>query len=137
MKRPELAGALALSLLLAGSFAAGVQWAGGSLFGLRKAPEPPVGVVEQLAEVQAELDMARTRSEVDEASLEMVRAEIAAQKEQLAVLEEELQFYRSLMSPEELAQGLSLRDMELVALEQPGEALYTYSLTGEVEANTC
>jgi len=61
-----------------------------------------------------ELAMLRTRNEVDRAALEMVRSELAQQKLQIAELEEGIQFYRSLMAPGEIAQGLSLRPIELV-----------------------
>ena len=67
-----------------------------------------------------ELEIARTRSEVDRAALQMLRRELAEQKDRNANLEEGLRFYRSLMAPEEIAQGLSLRPIELVAGERAG-----------------
>jgi len=69
---------------------------------------------EALETREAEFQVQRTRHEVDRAALEMVRREIAAQKEEIAGLEEGLRFYRSLMAPGEIAQGITLRELELV-----------------------
>ena len=94
---------------------------------------------QQLPEVQAradelarELDVERMRREVDRRSLEMVRGDIAAQKEQIAALEEGLRFYRSLMAPGEIAQGLSLREIELIARTEP--QLYAFRIVAQQEA---
>ncbi len=46
-----------------------------------------------------ELQVQRTRNEVDRRALEMVRQELAAQKERIAELGEGLRFYTSLMAP--------------------------------------
>ncbi len=61
-----------------------------------------------------------------------MRQEIAAQKEQISALEEGLRFYRSLMAPGEIAQGLSLRPLELVALDSPGR--YAFRIVAQQEA---
>jgi hypothetical protein len=84
---------------------------------------------EQLAR---ELDIERTRREVDRRSLEMVRSEIAAQKEEIAALEEGLRFYRGLMAPGDLAQGLSLREIELVDRAEAGH--YAFRIVAQQEA---
>jgi hypothetical protein len=73
---------------------------------------------------EKELAIQQTRNEVDRQSLELVRKELAVQKEQIAGLEEGLAFYRSLIAPGEIAQGLSLRDMELMAASGPGEFVF-------------
>lgn len=73
----------------------------------------------EIARLEGELEVQLTRREVDQQALDMVRGEIAAQKEQVSALEEGLRFYRSLMAPGEIAQGLSLRPVELVALDTP------------------
>jgi hypothetical protein len=70
---------------------------------------------QQIEELEHTLDVSRTRSEVDRAALEMVRREIAAHKKQVMDLEESLRFYQGLMAPEELARGLILRPVELIA----------------------
>ena len=73
---------------------------------------------------EAEVAILQTRQEVDRQALEMVRQELAAQKEEIAGLEEGLGFYRSLISPGEIAPGLSLRGVELKSGELPGQYLY-------------
>jgi len=86
----------------------------------------------QISDLRVELGGERTRREIDRQSLEMVRREIAGQKDHIAVLDEGLQFYKSLMAPGELAQGLSLRPLELVALEVPGR--YAFRIVAQQEA---
>lgn len=79
-----------------------------------------------------DLDVQGTRHEVDRRALEMVRRELAAQKERIAGLEEELRFYQSLMAPGDIAQGLSLRAIELVARQEPGR--YAFRIVVQQEA---
>lgn len=86
---------------------------------------------EKIQVLEGDLDVQRTRHEVDRTALELVRQEIAGQKEHIADLEEALQFYRSLMSPGEISQGLSLREPELVALEEPGRYGYRFVVQQE------
>ena len=71
--------------------------------------------VRQIEELGSELDVARVRSDVDRAALEMVRQEIAGHKNQVMDLEERLRFYQGLMAPEEIARGLILRPVEITA----------------------
>lgn len=82
--------------------------------------------------LQAELEMVRTRYAVDREALEMVREEIAKQKEKIASLEEGIRFYRDLMAPGEIAEGLSLREPELVARDDP--STYAFRLVAQQEA---
>ncbi len=79
-----------------------------------------------------ELQVQRTRHEVDRRALEMVRQELAAQNERIAELGEGLRFYTSLMAPEEINNGLSLRDIELVARDEPGR--YAYRIVVQQES---
>jgi hypothetical protein len=74
---------------------------------------------EALVARERELGMLDTRHQVDRAALELVRRELAEQKEQIAGLKEGIRFYRSLMAPGEIAQGFSLRTIELVARDEP------------------
>lgn len=71
----------------------------------------------QVTELERELEISRTRNEVDRAALEMVRREITVQKEQIMDLGENLGFYQNLMAPGDLARGLTLKPIELVATE--------------------
>ena len=87
---------------------------------------------EQQKVLAGELQVQRTRHEMDRKALEMVRQELAAQKERIAELGEGLRFYTSLMAPGEIANGLSLRNIELVAREEPGR--YAYRIVVQQEA---
>jgi hypothetical protein len=87
---------------------------------------------QQVAELRSELDVVQTRHAVDREALELVRREIALQKEQIASLEEGINFYRSFMAPGEIAQGLSLRFPELVARDAP--ATYAFRIVVQQEA---
>ncbi|MCB1845462.1 MAG: hypothetical protein KDI09_21010 [Halioglobus sp.] len=78
---------------------------------------------QQLDSALGRLEMLRTRREVDQRALEMVRSELAVQKEHIAELEEGLRFYRSLIAPEGAGGGLSLREPELLATEEAGRYL--------------
>ena len=69
----------------------------------------------QLASLQNKLEVQRKRHELDRRALELVRSEMAAENQRIGELEDELRFYRSLMAPERVAQGVSVRQPELVA----------------------
>lgn len=87
---------------------------------------------EQIVILKRELDMRATRHQVDLQALEMVRSEITEQKEQISDLAEGLNFYQSLMAPDKLSQGLSLRPLELVLLESPGR--FSFRIVAQQEA---
>jgi hypothetical protein len=70
---------------------------------------------QQLERMESELDISGMRNEVDRVALEMVRQELAGQKQHILKLEESLRFYRSLMAPDDIAKGLTLRPIELIA----------------------
>lgn len=131
-----LAVALLLLLVLASGFYLGRQAAYSGMgldpdaYLLMQAELPVVR--EKVRLLEGELDVERTRHQVDRAALEMVRREITGQKEHIADLDEALQFYKSLMSPGEIDQGLSLRAPELIALEEAGR--YAYRIVVQQEA---
>jgi len=81
-------------------------------------------LAEREAELEAELEVLRTRHAVDRAALEIVRSDLAANNEEIASLEEGLNFYRSLMAPGDLDEGLSIRSIELVAGAEPQHVSY-------------
>ncbi len=77
--------------------------------------------------LEGQLQIQTTRHEVDRAALELVRRQMANQDEQIAELQESLRFYRGLMSPDAVHQGLALRVPELVAQgSQPGRIGYRF-----------
>ncbi len=81
-------------------------------------------VREALKVAQGDLQVQRTRHEVDSRAIELLRSEMAAEKERTADLEEGLRFYRSMVVSEDMASGLSLRKPELVAAKTPGRLAY-------------
>ena len=128
--------ALVVAVLLVGAFYVGERAAysgmglNPELYRAMKTEVPRLQ--EQVATLEAQLEVESTQNQMGQQALEMVRREIADQKEQIASLEEGLQFYRSLMAPGEIAQGLSLRPLELVALDVPGR--YSYRIVAQQEA---
>jgi hypothetical protein len=81
---------------------------------------------EALRAVRGELEMQRTRHEVDQHALELLRTEMAAEKERTADLEEGLSFYRSMVASEDMTKGISLRKPELVPGSSPGRVRYRF-----------
>ncbi len=74
----------------------------------------------QLEELQQWQVDNQTHREVDSAALEIVRKELAAQQEMIAELERGIRFYKSLMAPGELAEGLTIHSIDLIADEPAG-----------------
>jgi hypothetical protein len=87
---------------------------------------------EALKKATGELEMVRTRNEVNRQALEILRLEMASGKEHTAELEAGLRFYRSLMTPGEADQGVTVREPELVATERPRR--YAFRLIVQQEA---
>jgi hypothetical protein len=77
-----------------------------------------------LKAARGDLEMQRTRHEVDRHALELLRSEMAAEKVRTAELEEGLSFYRSMVVSDETAKGLSLRTPELVPGDNPSRVRY-------------
>ena len=86
----------------------------------------------EIEQLRGELVVQSVRHDVDRETLEILRRDIAAQQEQTADLEEGLKFYKSLMAPGEIAQGFSLRDIELVGRE--GERRYAFRIVAQQES---
>lgn len=112
------------------------QWTSYLGFGLKPVlsaiPEVVPGSQDEIELLNMQLEVALSRSEVDRRALDMLRREIATQKEQIGNLEEGIRFYRSLMAPGEIAQGLSLRELELVPRDDG--ARYGYRIVVQQEA---
>lgn len=72
-----------------------------------------------------EIEVQRTRNEVDAHALEMLRQEMAAARERTAELEEGLGFYRSMLSADN-GEGLYLHDPELVPGSAPDRVAYRF-----------
>ncbi len=96
--------------------------------GLRELVSRQGKELEELRQWRAENS---TRGEVDAAALEMVRRELASQQETIAELERGIRFYKSLMAPGELAEGLNVRSIDFT----PGEHEAHYSFRILVQQN--
>lgn len=72
-----------------------------------------VSQARQLEQLRQWKSDAETRRQIDRAALEMVRNELAEQQEMITELEKGVHFYRSLMAPGELAEGLSVHSIDL------------------------
>lgn len=127
-------------LLLLGLLALAVVLGAGYFLGQRTVfadlgVEPGGALAEagqELLMVKEEVEVQQIQHELDRATLEVVRQEIAAQKEKIANLEEGLRFYKGLMAPEEITQGLSLRKLELVATDASDR--FVFRLVAQQEA---
>ncbi|MEH6591093.1 MAG: DUF6776 family protein [Halioglobus sp.] len=86
----------------------------------------------KINELEHELEVRQTRNEVDRAALEMVRKELAGQETKILDLEEQLRFYQSLMAPQDIARGLVLRPVEIVATDTAGR--FAFRLVAQQEA---
>jgi hypothetical protein len=87
---------------------------------------------EKIEALEHQRDVSLGRSEIDRASLELVRKEIAAQKEEIMDLEENLRFYQSLMAPEEIARGLVLPAVELLVTDSSHH--FSFRIVAQQEA---
>ena len=68
--------------------------------------------------------MERKRHELDEKALELLRTELANDRTGHAALEEEVRFYRSLMAPGSVKNGVSLGEPQLVASDEEGRVAF-------------
>ena len=75
---------------------------------------------EALKVARGDLEMQRTRHEVDRRALELLRSEMAAEKERTADLEEGLSFYRSMVVSEDMASGIESAQARIGAGREPG-----------------
>jgi hypothetical protein len=73
-----------------------------------------------------ELQMLRTGHEVDSQAIELLRSEMAAEKQRTAELEEGLGFYRSMLVSDDPEKGLDLHEPELMPGDKPG--LFAYRI---------
>ena len=119
--------ALLLAMTLAGGFYLGGHWADSSSIAQQNIESMQSELAATAAALKAargDLEMQRTRHEVDRHALELLRSEMAAEIERTAELEEGLSFYRSMVVADDLAKGLSLRAPELVPGDDPNHVKY-------------
>jgi hypothetical protein len=78
-----------------------------------------------LEEARSALQIQRTRHEVDSRALDLVRTEMAAERERMADLEEVLSFYRNMVvSTDDMSNGIILRKPEIVPTATAGHFSY-------------
>jgi len=81
--------------------------------------------------VSGDMEMYRTRHEVDRQALDLIRSEMASQKGNTAGIEEGLRFYQGIMSPEKVDDGLSFRKPELVLADRDAGVSYRFVVQQE------
>ncbi len=79
---------------------------------------------DRMDELRAELTELRMVQGVDTSAADEVRATFRELQDEIASLEEEVAFYRSLMAPAELAKGLHIERMQLRPTERPRVVSY-------------
>lgn len=85
-----------------------------------------IAELEQALDVAlGEVEVQRTRNEVESRALEMLRQEMAAGRERMVELEEGLDFYRSMLSADS-EEGLYLHSPELVPGAAPDKVAYRF-----------
>ena len=125
---------LALALVLALTLVAGIYLGRQSVYSaLKVGPETAQSMLAELSDLRealrvarGDLEVQRTRHAVDRRALELVRSEMAAEKERMADLEEGISFYRSMVVSDGLGSGLSLRRPEIVPGAIPGRLRYRF-----------
>ncbi|MFV2090865.1 MAG: DUF6776 family protein [Pseudomonadales bacterium] len=112
---------------------------GGYRFGLAVADldQTYVAALERLNEsnqqaiekLQAQLVEAGLNRHVDVEAAAALRESIKSLRDELASLNQEVTFYKSLMSPSSVARGLQIADFELLKMEQSAQYTYHVLLT--------
>jgi len=111
------AGVLGLVLFLTGFFAggySGLSWSQSVSSENDYLREQLQHAHKQLDELQQWRANTETREEIEVGALELVRRELAEQQEIIAELEQGIRFYKSLMAPGEIIEGLSVRGIDLI-----------------------
>ena len=113
--------------LVCGVFAAGVGFSALLRSVGSASPVGTSGGAESTAVIgalQRDLAMFDERHRVDQGALDMLRQQLAVQQQELEDLQMALQFYRQLMAPESLPQGVAVRQIEVVETTKIGQFRY-------------
>lgn len=131
--RLRLYGALAVILAVLGAFVGGqmtVHHNNDVLERDRSRLQARVASLEtSLQSARNELALHRTGTEVAQQAQEQVRSEIRDLRGQLAELEEAVAFYKSVMAPGSVEQGLKIEKLDLAATPSAGEYAFRLVLT--------
>ncbi len=84
---------------------------------------------DQLTQLQGELIDARLNAQVANDAADALRRDLAAMQSDNQKLAEEVTFYKSLMDPGSLAQGLQITELELAQGSTPGQFRFQLLLT--------
>lgn len=109
----------------------GVYWAGHYTGKLQASAhqgamaKPAEGALAEIELLRNALEVERKQHELDERALELVRSELAVGSQDRASLQEQLRFYRALMAPGSVKQGVSIRPPQLVADEDTGAIAFS------------
>ncbi|MFK7976763.1 MAG: DUF6776 family protein [Halioglobus sp.] len=122
-----------LLLAIVGAYKAGYNAAGQAHSeGEGAAADDTTALVDSVSDVPSEIDtlrnaleVERKQHELDERALELVRSEIAAGSADRAALQEQLRFYRALMAPASVKQGVSIRPPQLVLNKASGNVAFS------------
>ena len=86
----------------------------------------------KIAQLNGELIDARLAQTVDQQASQSLRSLISELRDEVAGLEEEVVFYKSLMAPSSLAKGLQISDFELLPAEEGNKYAFRLLLTQAV-----
>ena len=86
----------------------------------------------KITQLNGELVDARLAQTVNEQASQSLRSRISELRDAVAVLEEEVVFYKSLMAPSSLAKGLQISDFELQPAEEDNQYAFRVLLTQAV-----
>ena len=84
---------------------------------------------QQIGQLQAQLVALGLSQEVDSQTAQQLRVTIKELRDEIAVLTEEVTFYKSLMSPSELTRGLQIADFEIEPMPSANQYRFHLLLT--------
>lgn len=84
---------------------------------------------EQIAQLQARLVAAGLNNDVDSQTAQELRETIKSLRDEIAVLSEEVTFYKSLMDPSSVARGLQIAELEVTPTSNENQFTFHILLT--------
>ncbi len=125
--RPLAIGILLLAVLTAGGYLTyelGRHQGGYAMFDVRRELSEYQRRLEErdqaVAQLERQVAMLETSRGIDRATYAQVEADLAEQQARIQVQQEELEFYRGIVSPEDAAAGLRVQSAEVSSLDREG-----------------
>ena len=109
-----------LTLSLIGVMLAGL----GFWYGLKQGQYQPVPLVDEVDDLRAAMTALETQTVIEQQVIDALRGDLADSRASIDELERELAFYREVMAPEEVTQGMVLRTPVFRAGAEVGEWRY-------------